>query len=40
MHVMPITRLNGQPVGAGRVGPVARLALARFNTHYQQVMGF
>jgi branched-chain amino acid aminotransferase len=40
MHVMPITRIDGRPVGTGQVGPLTRLALARFNTHYRQMMGF
>jgi branched-subunit amino acid aminotransferase/4-amino-4-deoxychorismate lyase len=40
MHVMPITRIDGRLIGAGRVGPITQVALARFNTHYRQVMGF
>lgn len=38
MHVLPITQIDGQPIGNGQVGPITRLALARFNEHYQQVM--
>ena len=38
MHVMPITRIDGQPIGAGSVGPVTSLAMARFETHYREVM--
>lgn len=37
MHVMPITRVDGQPIGAGEVGPVTRLVMNRFEAHYQQV---
>jgi branched-subunit amino acid aminotransferase/4-amino-4-deoxychorismate lyase len=39
MHVMPITQIDGQPVGSGQVGPITRLAIERFARHYQQVMG-
>jgi branched-chain amino acid aminotransferase len=39
MHVMPVTEIDGQPIGTGQVGPVTRLAMARFATHYQQIMG-
>jgi branched-subunit amino acid aminotransferase/4-amino-4-deoxychorismate lyase len=38
MHVMPITHLDGQAVGRGQVGPVTRLAMARFNQRYDKVM--
>lgn len=38
MHVMPITQINGRPVGAGQVGPVTKLAMERFEMHYRQVM--
>jgi branched-subunit amino acid aminotransferase/4-amino-4-deoxychorismate lyase len=37
--VMPVTRIDGQPVGQGQLGPVTRLAMARFEAHYRQVMG-
>ncbi len=39
MHVMPLTRINGQLVGGGQVGPVTRLAMARFNEYYREVIG-
>lgn len=38
MHVLPVVRVNDQAIGDGRVGPVTRLAMARFNSHYQQVV--
>ncbi|NJN94708.1 MAG: hypothetical protein HC875_11750 [Anaerolineales bacterium] len=38
MHVLPITQIDGQPIGSGQVGPITRLAMVRFNQHYQQVM--
>ncbi|RME45575.1 MAG: hypothetical protein D6796_10290 [Caldilineae bacterium] len=38
MHVLPITTLNGQPVGEGRVGPVTKEAMSRFNEYYAKVM--
>jgi branched-subunit amino acid aminotransferase/4-amino-4-deoxychorismate lyase len=38
MHVMPITQIDGRPVGSGQVGPVTKLAAARFAAHYRQVM--
>lgn len=38
MHVMPITRINGRPVGSGKIGPVTRLAMEKFAGHYRQVM--
>ncbi len=39
MHVMPVTEIDGQPIGNGQVGPVTQLAMARFAAHYQQIMG-
>jgi branched-subunit amino acid aminotransferase/4-amino-4-deoxychorismate lyase len=39
MHVMPITRINGQVIGQGQVGPVTRLAMERFERYYHQIMG-
>lgn len=39
MQVMPITQIDGQPVGDGQVGQVTRLAMERFSRHYQRVMG-
>jgi len=38
MHVMPITRLNGQPVGDGRVGTVTRMAMERFEAFFRATM--
>ena len=38
MHVMPITRIDEQPIGSGQVGPVTRLAMERFAQHYYQIM--
>jgi D-alanine transaminase len=38
MHVMPITRIDGQPIGKGQVGPVTRLAMERFAQYYHQIM--
>jgi len=35
MHVMPITRLDGKPVGDGRVGEITKKAAARFETFYR-----
>lgn len=39
MHVMPVTQINGRPIGNGQVGPITRLAMERFHQHYQQVIG-
>jgi branched-subunit amino acid aminotransferase/4-amino-4-deoxychorismate lyase len=38
MHVMPITMVEGRPIGSGQVGPVTKLAMERFNQHYRQYM--
>jgi branched-subunit amino acid aminotransferase/4-amino-4-deoxychorismate lyase len=38
MHVMPITHVDGQQIGLGLVGPITKLAMARFESHYRQVM--
>ncbi len=35
MHVMPVTRLNGKPVGDGRVGTITKIAAARFEAFYR-----
>jgi branched-subunit amino acid aminotransferase/4-amino-4-deoxychorismate lyase len=35
MHVMPITRFEGHPVGDGSVGPVTQLAHTRFEDYYR-----
>lgn len=39
MHVMPLTRINNQSIGNAQVGPITRLAMARFNQHYREVIG-
>jgi len=39
MHVMPITQIDGQTVGNGQVGAITRAVMARFDTHYRQMMG-
>ena len=38
MHVMPVSRIDGQPIGSGRVGAITKLAMARFEAHYRAVM--
>ena len=38
MHVMPVTRIDGRPVGDGCVGPITREVMARFAVHYRQIM--
>jgi branched-subunit amino acid aminotransferase/4-amino-4-deoxychorismate lyase len=38
MHVMPITRLDDRPVGNGQVGPITKVAMARFETAYRRYM--
>jgi branched-subunit amino acid aminotransferase/4-amino-4-deoxychorismate lyase len=38
MHVMPLNRIDGQSIGLGRVGPITKVAMARFETHYRAVM--
>jgi len=39
MHVMPITKIDDQPVGSGQVGPVTTMVMDRFDMHYRQMMG-
>jgi branched-subunit amino acid aminotransferase/4-amino-4-deoxychorismate lyase len=39
MHVLPVTHINGQPVGDGQVGPLTKIAMAQFKAHYRQTMG-
>jgi branched-subunit amino acid aminotransferase/4-amino-4-deoxychorismate lyase len=39
MHVMPLTQVNRAAIGNGQVGPITRLAMKRFNQHYQKVIG-
>jgi branched-subunit amino acid aminotransferase/4-amino-4-deoxychorismate lyase len=38
MHVMPITQIDDQPVGDGRVGPITKMVMARFEARYRQTM--
>ncbi len=38
MHVMPITQLNGQRIGDGRVGSVTKMAAERFEIFYRTAM--
>jgi len=38
MHVMPITKVNGQSIGNGQVGPVTKLTMSKFEAHYDQFM--
>ncbi|MBN1994266.1 MAG: aminotransferase class IV [Anaerolineae bacterium] len=38
MHVIPVTQIEGQPVGDGRVGPVTQIVMERFAAHYRQTM--
>jgi branched-subunit amino acid aminotransferase/4-amino-4-deoxychorismate lyase len=38
MQVLPIIQVNDQAIGDGQVGPVTRLAMARFRAHYQQLI--
>lgn len=39
MNVMPVSQIEGQPIGNGQVGPITRLVMARFEAYYRQVMG-
>jgi D-alanine transaminase len=39
MHVMPVTQIDGQPVGNGQVGPITKAVMARFDAHYRKMMG-
>ncbi len=34
-HVMPLVRINGQPIGSGRVGPVTRRLMEAFEAYYR-----
>lgn len=38
MHVMPITLIDGQPVGTGQVGPITKMVAAQFEARYRQVI--
>lgn len=37
-HVMPITTIDGQPVGNGQVGPVTRRLMALFESYFEQAI--
>ena len=39
MHVMPVTLIEGQRIGDGRVGPITQMGMQAFNQHYNKVMG-
>jgi len=34
-HLMPLTMLDGQPVGTGRVGPLTRRLMDAFEVHFR-----
>jgi branched-subunit amino acid aminotransferase/4-amino-4-deoxychorismate lyase len=38
MHVMPLTRINEQPIGDGQIGLVTKMAMKRFEAHYHHVI--
>lgn len=38
MHVMPITKIDGRLIGDGRVGPLTKTVMARFEAHYREYM--
>ena len=38
MQVMPITHIDGQPVGDGRVGPITKIVMQRFCTFYDRII--
>lgn len=38
MHVMPITQIEGRPIGGGQVGPITQTVMARFAAHYRAYM--
>ena len=33
-HVMPVTAIDGQPIGDGQVGPITRLLMTRFESYF------
>jgi branched-subunit amino acid aminotransferase/4-amino-4-deoxychorismate lyase len=39
MHVMPVTSIDGRAVGNGRVGPITREAMARFENYCRKIRG-
>lgn len=38
MHVMPVTEVEGRQIGNGQVGPITKVVMAQFETHYTQYM--
>ncbi len=38
-HIMPLTRLDGQPIGRGEVGPLTRHLIGLFADHFRAVIG-
>jgi branched-subunit amino acid aminotransferase/4-amino-4-deoxychorismate lyase len=38
MHVMPITTIDGRPIGSGQVGAVTQQVMARFEAYYRAYM--
>lgn len=38
MHVMPITQIDGRPIGGGQVGPITQTVMAGFEAHYRAYM--
>lgn len=38
-HVMPVTRIDGRPVGSGAVGPVTGRLMALFAEHFERAIG-
>lgn len=37
-HIMPLTRLDGRPIGQGQVGPLTRRLMALFAAYFQAVV--
>ncbi|HEY63065.1 MAG TPA: hypothetical protein G4O02_00680 [Caldilineae bacterium] len=37
-HVMPLVRINGQPIGSGKVGPVTRCLMEAFEAYYRDYL--
>ncbi len=38
-HVLPLVRLDGQPIGAGRSGPITKTLRAAFEAHFDAIIG-